>query len=219
MEVGWNWDTHRAHYCVTAGEEFDYFNVTAKMFVDVAGIMRHKDALLAYTQRPDNQIIEIYEAVPVTHDSMAFQTRLYPHWQPLVFISECMSMYSPETFEACSRAYRRKLKQPGFDWQKSYDHIVDEMQEFTDATGLRFMDISGNNILVEPMEYGDLRVIDVGSIAECQEDYFVDPVDLFLSQKVNVDNHLGDPFLLEYVGDWVDAREQFSKIKPRYVRR
>ena len=222
MEIGWTKSTGRAYYSVTqkTDESFARFTVGVRTPQDHNLILSKKKDLLEYTQKQDNRIIEILNIAvsAYTPGMLYYATRYYPDYYPLVFIRECKSLYSDLVFQQCSTRYQEFIRWPE-EVAKFYHEVADEMRAFTEATGLYFEDISGNNILVNE-DFSDFRIIDVGSLASAPDNYTIAPVAVLLSQKMLVNNwrpkdgNGGDPFFIKYVGN-PDASEYIFEQIPQ----
>jgi len=219
MEVGWNKVTGRAEYAVIQNDDEDFarFDIRVTAQCDIASILEHQKAIIEYTQRSDNKIVDILD-IWMYAGCVCFSTKFFEGYYPLVFIRECKNFYANNEFDECGVRYRAFMQKPGRA-KAFYESVVCEMRSFTEHTGLYFEDISGNNILVNE-DFTDFRIIDVGSIAVAPPDYPIDPVAVLVSQKMVVNNWRpddngdgGDPFFISYVGNPEDLASKCITIK------
>jgi hypothetical protein len=199
MEVGWVKKTHRTEYSVVKGPgNFDYFRVKPNLSItpNARHIWERCHTLAEYTQG-NNHIVEVYSIGP----NVEIDTRFYPDYYPMVFINECKNLYSDEVREECAQRYREFVRDPD-RMCKMYVDIVYEFWRFSKATGLYFVDMSGNNILVNK-DYSDYKIIDICSLDKIRPgvNVMVPPEAVLFTQKALVGSAKHDKTLMEYVGD------------------
>tara|TARA_R100001086_G_scaffold238242_1_gene162851 strand:+ start:258 stop:1175 length:918 start_codon:yes stop_codon:yes gene_type:complete len=137
-----------------------------------ASLSDEKKKLVQEYSLKDNKIIEISSVSVDAFGNEGVLTKFYSDWVPLVILDVC-NFYQKDIFQKHQTLYHNKISNAKFA-ETLYNQILDEYQNFYDATGVYFSDISANNILISP-DFSDFRIIDIESITVLDKDVEVEP--------------------------------------------
>ena len=159
------------YYEISAhGEEF--FFVPMNKDIRWGKVPENLKQVVTRYSNSENKIIEIKNPSIEVGNNFGVLTKLHSGWTPLVILDVC-DFYSDEIFQRAQSQYHKKLADYYFA-NDLYNSIIDQYQNFYNATGLYFSDISSNNILTSP-DFADYRIIDVESVDYMLSDVEVPP--------------------------------------------